>query len=62
MRALPGHASESAVETVEFGLTEAIAILSRTSATPEALPRGLPEIRVRCNERKDTRSAFDIVG
>ena len=46
----------------EFSLTEAIAILRRTPATLNALLRGLPNPWVRCNEGKDTWSAFDIVG
>src|ERR1700720_1529111 len=46
----------------EFSLAEAIAVLTRTPATLNALLRGLPSIGVRCNEGKDTWSAFDIVG
>ena len=46
----------------EFNLAEAIAVLSRTPATLDALLRGLPDIWVRSNEGKDTWSAFDIVG
>jgi hypothetical protein len=46
----------------EFNLTEAIAVLTRTPATLNALLRGLPDAWVRCNEGKDTWSAFDIVG
>jgi DinB superfamily len=46
----------------EFSLAEAIPVLSRTPATLNALLRGLPDIWVRCNEGKDTWSAFDIVG
>ena len=46
----------------EFNLAEAIAVLSRTPATLNALLRGLPEIWVRRNEGKDTWNAFDIVG
>jgi hypothetical protein len=51
----------------EFSLAEAVAILSRTPATLNALLRGLPDIWVRCNEGrspdgKDTWRAFDIVG
>jgi hypothetical protein len=46
----------------EFSLSEAIAVLTRTPATLDALLRGLPNIWVRCNEGKDTWSAFDIVG
>src|SRR6266852_8359603 len=46
----------------EFSLTEAVAVLSRTPATLDALLRGLPNIWVRCNEGRDTWSAFDIVG
>jgi len=46
----------------EFNLTEAIAILTRTPATLDALLRGLPDTWVRANEGKDTWSAFDIAG
>src|ERR1700731_3984765 len=46
----------------EFNLTEAIAVLTRTPATLNALLRRLPDVWVRCNEGKDTWSAFDIVG
>jgi len=46
----------------EFGLAEAIEVLTRTPATLNALLRGLPDIWVRCNEGEDTWSAFDIVG
>jgi hypothetical protein len=56
----------------EFSLAEAVAVLARTSATLDALLRGLPDIWVRgnegrskdgrTNEEKDTWSAFDIVG
>ena len=46
----------------EFGLAETIAVLTRTPATLNALLFGLPNIWVRCNEGKDTWSAFDIVG
>jgi hypothetical protein len=47
---------------MEFDLGEAIAVLTRTPATLNALLRGLPNVWVRCNEGKDTWSAFDIVG
>jgi DinB superfamily len=46
----------------EFNLAEAIAVLTRTPATLNALLRGLPGVWVRSNEGKDTWSAFDIVG
>jgi hypothetical protein len=46
----------------EFSLDEAIAVLTRTPATLNALLRGLPNIWLRCSEGKDTWSAFDIVG
>src|SRR6202047_3646658 len=46
----------------DFNLDETIAVLTRTPATLDALLRGLPESWVRCNEGKDTWSAFDIVG
>jgi hypothetical protein len=45
----------------EFRLTEAIAVLSRTPATLNALLRGLPSVWVGGNEGKDTWNAFDIV-
>jgi hypothetical protein len=45
-----------------FNLTEAIAVLTRTPATMDALLRELPGSWVRSNEGKDTWSAFDIVG
>jgi hypothetical protein len=58
--------------STEFSLTEAIAVLTRTPATLDALLRGLPDIWVRGNEGRtnqgrsrgggDTWSAFDIVG
>jgi DinB family protein len=46
----------------EFSLAEAVAVLTRTPATLDALLRGLPDLWVRCNEGKETWSAFDIVG
>jgi hypothetical protein len=46
----------------EFSLAEAMAVLTRTPTTLDALLRGLPNIWVRCNEGKDTWCAFDIVG
>ena len=46
----------------DFSLTEATAVLTRTPATVDAMLRGLPGKWVRCNEGKDTWSAFDIVG
>src|SRR5277367_1392880 len=51
----------------EFNLAEAVAVLSRTPATLNALLRGLPNFWVLPNEgrttqEKDTWSAFDIVG
>jgi hypothetical protein len=45
-----------------FRLDEAVALLSRTPATLNALLRGLPDIWVRSHEGKDTWSAFDILG
>ena len=41
---------------------EAVAVLTGTPATLDALLRGLPDAWVRSNEGKDTWSAFDIVG
>ena len=46
----------------EFNLPEAIAILTRTPPTLDALLLGLPAVWARRNEGKDTWSAFDIVG
>ena len=46
----------------EFNLAETIAVLTRTPATLDAMLRGLPNSWVRCNEGKDSWSAFDIVG
>lgn len=46
----------------KFSLVEAIALLTRTPATLNALLRGLPEIWTHSNEGKDTWSAFEIVG
>jgi len=46
----------------DFSLPESISFLSRTPATLNTLLRGLPNAWVRCNEGKDTWSAFDIVG
>jgi hypothetical protein len=46
----------------EFNVAEAIAVLTRTPATLNALLRGMPSIWVRCNEGNDTWNAFDIVG
>jgi DinB superfamily len=58
--------------STEFSLAEAIAVLTRTPATLNALLRGLPDLWVRGNEGsgnqapgnegKDTWNAFDIVG
>src|ERR1700733_16287403 len=46
----------------EFNVGEAIAVLTRTPQTLNALLRGLPDIWVRRNEGTDTWTAFDIVG
>jgi hypothetical protein len=46
----------------EFNLAEAVAILTRTPATLNALLCGLPDVWARRNEEKGTWSAFDIVG
>jgi hypothetical protein len=68
---------QSMATMTEFSLAEAVAVLTRTPATLDALLRGLPDIWVRGNEgrskdgrRKDGRSdetndtwsPFDIVG
>jgi hypothetical protein len=50
------------ISVPKFTLGEASVVLTRTPATLDALLRGLPENWVRCNEGKDTWSAFDIVG
>lgn len=47
---------------MEFRLSEAIAVLTRTPATLDTLLRGLPDIWVRGTEGNDTWNAFDIVG
>ncbi len=46
----------------EFSLADAISLLTSTPGTLDALLRGLPDTWIRCNEGKDTWSAFDIVG
>ena len=46
----------------KFSVVEAIALLTRTPATLNALLRGLPDIWAHSNEGKDTWSAFDIIG
>ena len=58
--------------TTEFVLSDAVAVLTRTPATLDALLRGMPELWARRNEgrskegrsdpAKDTWSAFDIMG
>jgi DinB superfamily len=48
--------------STEFSLAEAIAVLTRTPATVDALLRGLSNTWVRGNEGKNTWSPFDIVG
>jgi hypothetical protein len=50
------------ISVTEFSLGEAIAVLTRTPATLNALLSGLPNVWVRCDEGKDTWSAFDILG
>jgi hypothetical protein len=46
----------------QFNQAEAVAVLTRTPASLNALLRGLPDIWIRSNEGKETWSAFDIVG
>jgi hypothetical protein len=46
----------------DFSLAEAVAVLTRTPTSLNALLRGLPDGWVRCDEGKDTWSAFDILG
>ncbi|HEX4020217.1 MAG TPA: DinB family protein [Acidobacteriaceae bacterium] len=48
--------------STKFHLPDAIALLTRTPATLDALLRGLPDIWIRSNEGNDTWNAFDIVG
>ena len=48
--------------STEFNVAEAIAVLTRTPATLNALLRELPTVWVLANEGKDTWSAFDIMG
>ena len=48
--------------TSDFKLDEAIALLSRTPASLDALLRGLPDTWALRNEGGDSWSAFDIVG
>jgi hypothetical protein len=45
-----------------FDLEEAVAVLSRTPATLDALLRGLPDGWVHSHEGGDTWSPFDVVG
>src|SRR5258705_1708282 len=45
-----------------FVIEEAVAILSRTPSTLDALVRGLPDEWVAANEGGDTWSAFDVIG
>ena len=49
-------------DSKDFSLADAVAVLTRTPTTLNALLRGLPDIWVCCNEGNDTWSAFDIVG
>lgn len=46
----------------EFKVADAVAVLTRTPATLNALLRGLPEVWIRSNEGADSWSPFDIVG
>jgi hypothetical protein len=45
-----------------FKMDEAVAILSRTPATLDAMLRGLPEGWIRANEGGETWSPFDVIG
>ena len=45
-----------------FAVDEAIAILSRTPATLDALLRGLPESWITAHEGGETWSPFDVIG
>ena len=46
----------------KFSLAEAVAVLTRTPGTIDALLRGLPDVWVRCNEGENTWNALDILG
>ncbi len=48
--------------TTEFNLDDAVALLTRTPATLNALLRGLPDAAVRTNEGGDTWGPYDVVG
>lgn len=48
--------------STQFSLPEAVAVLTRTPASLDALLRGLPEAWVQRNEGGNTWSAYDIVG
>ena len=45
-----------------FAMDEAIAVLSRTPATLDALLRGLPDGWIAANEGGETWSPFDVIG
>jgi hypothetical protein len=45
-----------------FGLDDAVALLTRTPSTLDALLRGLPAWWTSANEGENTWSAFDVVG
>lgn len=47
---------------MEFDLQPAIAVLSRTPATIDAMLRGLPDAWTRPNEGGESWSAYDVVG
>jgi hypothetical protein len=46
----------------QFNLAEAVAVLTRTPSTVDALLRGMPDVWVRSTEGQDSWSAYDIVG
>jgi hypothetical protein len=48
--------------STKFNLAEAVAVLTRTPTTLDALLRGMPNLWVRNNEGEESWSAFDIVG
>jgi hypothetical protein len=52
----------SMASLTEFHVPDAVAVLTRTPATLDALLRGLPSLWVHSNEGKDTWSPFDILG
>lgn len=48
--------------STEFKVADAVAVLTRTPATLNALLRGLPDIWIRSNEGGDSWTPFEVVG